>query len=132
MITAVRNELASLLRAQLPDMVVHQWLPEDTPELPCAVVGRPVMVPSPDAANAILATTDVSIVGRRTTNDEAQQELDATTWLALQAYRGFRGIAVAGGAQRLIVTAVDPDLVAIANEEYPIYRISVDVHLVDC
>jgi hypothetical protein len=130
-IAELREELAGLIRTGVPALVVHQWFPEDVPELPCAVVGRPTLLPDPDAATAILATTVITVVGRRYTADEAQDELDRMTWSVLGSLNWLRGTRTAD-VQRLIVSSVEPDLVSIAGDEYPCYRIAADAHLIAC
>jgi len=106
-ISALRAELAALITGALPNFPVHRWLPEDTPELPCAVVGR------------------------RYTSDGAQEELDDTCWAVLQAYNFLRGMHTAT-VQRLNVSNVLPDLVSIAGDEYPCYLCEVQAHLIAC
>lgn len=131
MITALRGELAALVESALPDFAVHRWLPEDTPELPCAVVGRPLLEVDPDAAVAMLATTTVTVVGRRYSADGAQEELDDTTWAVLGAFNWLRGMHTAT-VQRLNVSTVQPDLVSIAGDEYPCYLLNVESRLIAC
>lgn len=131
MISALRAELAALITGALPNFPVHRWLPEDTPELPCAVVGRPALEVDPDAATAVLASTTVTVVGRRYTSDGAQEELDDTCWAVLQAYNFLRGMHTAT-VQRLNVSNVLPDLVSIAGDEYPCYLCEVQAHLIAC
>jgi len=127
----MRTTVAELVRGAVPDLAVHQWLPEDVPEVPCVVVGRPLITPDPDAPVAALATIPVTVVGRRYTADAAQAELDDATWAVLAAFNWLRGMHTAD-VQRLNVTTVEPDLVSIAGDEYPVYRISVDAHLIAC
>jgi hypothetical protein len=130
-IAALRRDLAELVRVAVPDLPVWEVLPEDVPQVPCAVIGRPSLVPDPDITTGVLASTVVTVVGRRYTAEEPQTELDDTTWSVLAAFNYFGGLR-SSNFQRLVVSAVDPDLVAIAADEYPVYRITTDSHVVAC
>lgn len=126
----VRGVIAGQLTTALPTFPVLKWLPEDVEELPCAVVGRPAYTVSPEINTAYLVSTVVTVVGRRLTGDDAQQELDLAYWEVMNALNLFKGFL--DGTQRYQVSDAVPELVAIASEEYPCYRIAVDTQFVDC
>jgi len=126
----VRAVIATQLQTILPGFPVLRWLPEDVEELPCVVVGRPAYNVSPEITTGYQVTTVVTLVGRRATSDDAQQELDMAMWEVMNALNLFKGFM--DGQQRYQVTDSVPDLVAIASEEYPCYRYAIDTQFVDC
>lgn len=126
----IRTAIHGHLVEQLPLFPVQRWLPEDVEELPCAVVGRPAYIQSPEISTGMLVSTLVTVVGRRLSADDAQQELDQAMWQVMNALNLFKGFM--DGTTRYQVTEATPELVSIANEEYPCYRIAVDTQLVDC
>lgn len=110
--------LDRLVRFPVP---VSDYLADDVAELPCVVVGRPLMEPAgPESIGDLLATVPLVVVGRPINNEDAQQELVSVTDQVLD---------------RLIEVMsfdVTPEVVAIADRNYPAYLIHVSVPLKLC
>ena len=111
---------------------VYGWLPADTAELPAIVVGRPTLNPDDSLATAVAYTFPILVIGRRIVDDDSQAELDRTTDEVLAALKAFVGGLVLGPLHRATVSSVEPDVVSIAGDEYPAYRVVVSATSVLC
>jgi hypothetical protein len=74
-IGTVREVIYRML-AETATYPVYRWLPGSADELPCLVVGRPDAGTDDDVPGVVRATCNVTALGRRDNDDDAQAELD--------------------------------------------------------
>jgi hypothetical protein len=116
-ITAMRALVAGLLGdAPVP---VHQWLPGNTDDLPALVVGRP-NVAEGDQAAIIATTVPVFALGRRSGDDDAQQELDRLADLLLARF--WQPPRTEGVGMRL--QSITAGVIEVAGLDIPAYTAS--------
>jgi hypothetical protein len=117
--TAIFDHLAGW--PSLADVPVLGVLPDDINEVPCVVVGRPSLSPSPEVAIDQI-DTGVFVVGRRINDTAAQPELEQLADQVLLALYAPL-VAVPGGAA--FELRADPQTVTVAALEHPCYLVTV-------
>jgi hypothetical protein len=108
---------------------VYPYLPDDIAHVPVLVVGRPSARESGIPAVMILEL-DVTLLGRRIADDDAQAELDAygdELWFALGGTRGRKV-----GDSHLACRLVTPGTVLVAGLEHPAYIATVSTDALSC
>lgn len=128
-ITDLRRALTGLLREEC-SIPVYGWLPDDVAHLPVLVVGRPSL------RESILPTVmrqecDITLLGRRINNEDAQAQLDALADETLNALGGTAGTKIL--ESHLVALTVEvPATVLVAGNEYPAYLFTVAYDVSTC
>jgi hypothetical protein len=110
-------------------VAVYSYLPNDVAELPCYVVGRPSVRESGQAAVMTL-TLDVTLAGRRISDEDTQAELDVLADELFDLLGGTRSVVVDGGHLRC--TGITPGTVVVAGLETPTYVASISMDALSC
>jgi hypothetical protein len=125
MTTATAVQVIGPVRAAVAALVAttgvptYQWLPDDVAHLPCHVVGRPRVERSGTTPGLLTAELNVSLLGRRVGDDDAQAELDA---LGDQLFATLGATSfVQCGEFWLRCERFEPDTVFVAGVEIPAY-----------
>ena len=126
-IAPFRADVAELLTAT--GVPTYQWAPDDPAHIPCQVIGRPSLRES-GRPKIMLMTLDVTLLGRRASDDDSQAELDALADQMFMALGGTRLVRINGLAMRC--EALLPGTVLVAGLEYPAYIASVSTDTVTC
>jgi len=108
---------------------MYRYLPDDVAHLPVIVVGRPSALPGSISA-VMRMSLDVTLLGRRISDDDSQAELDAYGDELWFAFGGTRGIKV--NDEHLACRAVEPGTVIVAALEYPAYTITITLDTLSC
>lgn len=105
------------------------FLPDDVAELPVLVVGRPSIREA--GIKALMALSlDVTLLGRRISDDDSQAELDA---LADELFTNLGGTRnVKSNDLMLRCTLILPATVLVAGLEYPAYLATVTTDTMTC
>lgn len=124
-----RQAVVTLLRSQ--ELVpVYGYLPDDVAHLPCHVVGRPTVRESGTPA-VMTMTLDVSLLGRRISDEDSQMELDTLADQLFVLLGGTRNVTVANN-NRMHCTGLLPATVMVAGNEMPAYIASVAMDALSC
>jgi hypothetical protein len=123
-----RAAVQSLIE-DLASVAVYSYLPNDVSDLPCYVVGRPSVRESGQAAVMTL-TLDVTLAGRRISDEETQAELDVLADELFDLLGGTRSVVVDGGHLRC--TGITPGTVVVAGLETPTYVASISMDALSC
>jgi hypothetical protein len=110
-------------------VAVYSYLPNDVTELPCYVVGRPSVRESGTAAVMTL-TLDVTLLGRRISDEDAQAELDVLADELFDLLGGTRNVFVDSGHLRC--TGITPGMVVVAGLETPAYVAGISMDALSC
>ena len=105
------------------------YLPDDVAHLPCHVVGRPSIRES-RTPGVMTITLDVTLLGRRISDEDAQQELDALADELFIVLGGTKNRKVSGHQLRAVT--VNPGTVIVAGLECPAYIATVSGEIVSC
>ena len=108
---------------------VYGYLPDDVAHLPCHVVGRPAIRESGRPALLTLEL-GVTLLGRRVSDRDAQEELDALADELVKALGGTRSRELDG--LHLRMTALDPGTATVAGVDIPAYVATVDTEALTC
>jgi hypothetical protein len=108
---------------------VYGFLPDDVAHLPCHVVGRPLLRESGTAA-VLTLELGVTLLGRRVSDQDAQEQLDALADELVKALGGTRSREVNG--LHLRMTALDPGTATVAGVDIPAYVATVDTETLTC
>lgn len=128
MIVEFRRAVTELL-ARTSSVPVIGYLPDDVAELPCLVVGRPSIQETATPALMRLSL-DVSLLGRRVSDNDSQAELDA---LADQMFTNLGGTRnVKRNDLIMRCTLILPATVIVAGSEYPAYLATVTTDAMTC
>ena len=107
----------------------YGWLPDSPAELPCQVVGRPSLRES-GTAGVMTATLDVTLLGRRISDEDSQMELDTLADQLFLALGGTKNMRV--GELIVRCTLFLPGTVPVAELTYPAYIASVSTETLTC
>lgn len=124
-----RQAVITLLTAGSP-VPVYGYLPDDVAELPCHVVGRPTGRETGTPA-VVRMTLDVTLLGRRISDEDSQKQLDTLADDLLALLGGTRNVTV-GDNNRMHWTEVTPATVMVAGLEMPAYVTSIVMDTVTC
>lgn len=124
-----RHLVADLLTEQCTPPT-YSFLPDDVAHLPCHVVGRPSARESATAASVMRLSLDVTLLGRRLSDEDAQTELLVYADEAFAVLGGTRGVRV--NDQHLACRTVLPGTVMVAGSEYPAYVLTVTIDALTC
>lgn len=124
----VRRTVYDLIYTKSP-IPVYQWLPDDVAHLPCYVIGRPSLRESTVSA-VLRCELDVTLLGRRVRDDDAQAELDAYADELVTMLGGTRNVRQ--GDSQLRCTLLLPGTVIVAGNEHPAYIATVATDIVSC
>jgi hypothetical protein len=127
MIVEFRRAVSDALGAT--SIPVYGYLPDDVAHLPCHVVGRPLLRESGSAA-VLTLELGVTLLGRRISDRDAQEELDALADELVKALGGTRSRDVNG--LHLRMTALDPGTATVAGVDIPAYVATVDTETLTC
>jgi hypothetical protein len=123
-----RRAVSDLLKLKMTTPL-YTFLPDDVAHLPCLVVGRPSIRES-GTSGVMTTTLDVSLLGRRISDEDSQQELDALADQLFEALGGTRNMR--SGAIQLRCTVLLPATVLVAGQEMPGYIATVSAEIVSC
>jgi len=117
MIRAARKQLVAYLSTV--DWEVYGFYPDDVTNVPCVVVGRPTI----DLDTQLYAyACPVFVIGRRISDMDSQDELDAVTEEVIRALNG----------PDIVVTHVEPAVRVIAELNYPAYVVTCAIGQLNC
>jgi len=128
MLVTFRKAVATYLEGAdiLP---LHEFVPADIAELPCAVVSMPDLDDGEEQG-----TFDISlglyVVGRPVDADDAQIELAQHADSVIAAFGGTRGIKA--GHHHMAVTSAISELRTVSGIELPTYRITITTSQATC
>lgn len=108
----------------------YSYLPNDVTALPCHVIGRPSARESGLAPVVMTLTLDVTLLGRRIRDEDAQAELDVLVDELFDLLGGTRSVVLTGGHLRC--TDITPGTVLVAGVETPTYVASVSMDVLSC
>lgn len=129
LVTPYRQLVADLL-AEHCTLPTYGFLPDDVAHLPCLVVGRVSMRESNIAA-VMRMSLDVTLLGRRIADEDAQRELDVYLDELFAVLGGTRGVKV-NDADHIACRIIVPAQVAVAGETYPAYIATVTMDALSC
>jgi hypothetical protein len=129
------TQVIAPFRAQVTELVAgtgvptYGWLPDDVAHLPVCVVGRPSLREA-DTAGMMTMTLDVTLLGRRIADEDAQAELDAQADQLFAVLGGTRNVRTDFGFLRCV--GLLPGTVFVAGLECPAYIASVSTETLTC
>jgi hypothetical protein len=123
------RRIVSNVATEAGSVPVYRYLPDDVAHLPCIVVGRPTIREASQPAVMTL-TLDVTLLGRRISDEDSQAELDALGDQLFEMFGGTRGLKVDDG--HLHCTNLRPGTVAVAGQEMPAYIVTVSQDAISC
>lgn len=130
-IVDLRRDVRDLLRAEC-SVPVYGYLPDDVAHLPCIAVGRPTAGESSTPA-VMTMSLDVTLLGRRISDEDAQAELDALADELFDALGCTGNVKIGGDVPRLITcSAFRPASVTVAGLDYPAYLFTVNADIATC
>ena len=130
-ITDLRRDLHALLRAEC-SAPVYGYQPDDVAHIPCIAVGRPTAAESSTPA-VMTMTLDVTLLGRRISDEDSQAELDALADELFDALGCTGNVKVGTDEPRLITCpAFRPASVTVAGLDYPAYLFTVNADIATC
>ena len=124
----MRRMVATLL-SETCTPPVYSYLPDDVAHLPCLVVGRPSMRET-GTPIVMRQTLDVTLLGRRISDEDSQAELDAYADELFDALGATRGVKV--DTSMLTCRTFVPGTVLVASSEYPAYLATVTIDITSC
>ena len=127
-IVPFRRVVAALVRERT-GLATYSYLPDDVAHLPCHVIGRPSMREF-DTKGVMTMTLDVTLLGRRISDEDSQMELDVLADQLFVALGGTRNVKVDQGHLRCGLML--PGTVLVAGVEYPAYIASVSQEAMSC
>lgn len=133
-ISDLRSAVAFQLRLEVRQAPTHTYLPDDVTHLPVVVVGRPSLRET-DTSTVMRQELDVTVLGRRINDDDAQAELDAVADETLDALGGTSGVKLSGGSldgRLLALISERPGVVLVAGSDYPAYLFTVALDVSSC
>jgi hypothetical protein len=110
-------------------LATYTYLPDDVAHLPCLVVGRPSIRES-FTSGVMGVELDVTLLGRRISDEDSQAELDAYADQLFDVLGGTRNVSIDGAFYRC--TLFVPGTVLVAGLEYPAYIATVTTETVTC
>jgi hypothetical protein len=126
-----RRDVRDLLRAGC-SVPVYGWLPDDVAHLPVIAVGRPSARDAGTPA-VMTMTLDVTLVGRRISDEDSQAELDALADELFDTLGCTSGVKVGGDEPRRIdCHNFRPGTALIAGLDYPAYLFTLTVDVSTC
>ena len=127
-ITPFRRMVTTLVRERT-GLETYGYLPDDVAHLPCHVVGRPTMREF-NTKGVMTLTLDVTLLGRRISDEDSQMELDVLADQLFVVLGGTRSVKV--DDSHLRCTLVLPGTVLVAGQEHPAYIASVSQEAMSC
>jgi hypothetical protein len=127
-VSAFRKTVVDLVRSK-GSVPTYGYLPDDVAHLPCHVVGRPTITESGTPALMTL-NLDVTLLGRRISDDDSQAELDALADELFDLLGGTRSVKTNDTHLRCVQLL--PATVIVAGNEMPAYIASVSMDALSC
>lgn len=126
-IAPFRSEVARLVNTT--GLATYTYLPDDPGHLPCYVVGRP-SIREGLTSGVMLMSVDVTLLGRRISDEDSQAELDAYGDQLFTVLGGTRNVKVDGTYLRCELLL--PATVIVAGMEFPAYIATVSTETLTC
>jgi hypothetical protein len=123
-----RRMVTTLVREKT-GLPTYGYLPDDVAHLPCHVIGRPSMREF-DTKGVMTLTLDVTLLGRRISDEDSQMELDVLADQLFIALGGTRSVKVDDSHLRCELML--PGTVIVAGLECPAYIASVSQEAMSC
>lgn len=127
-ILTMRRMVATLL-AETCTVPVYTYLPDDPAHIPCLIVGRPSMRET-GMPIVMRQTLDVTLLGRRISDEDSQMELDALGDDLFDGLGSTRGVKV--DTSLLTCRVFLPGTVIVAGQEFPAYLATVTIDIMSC
>lgn len=123
------RQLVTDLLAERCTPAVYGYLPDDVAHLPCLVVGR-VSMREANVPAVMRMSLDVTLLGRRVADEDAQRELDVYLDELFAILGGTRGVKV--NDNHIACRGVVPAQVAVAGDTFPAYIATVTMDALSC
>lgn len=128
-IVPFRKAVTDLLRGAVTPPV-YGYLPDDVAHLPVLVVGRPTIRES-GTPTIMTMSLDVTLLARRTSDEDAQAEVDALADETFDVLGWTRGVKVME-THLLRTDSMRPGTVLVAGNEIPAYLFTLSLDIATC